>query len=316
MTYNDVELIMPRPLVPPSITYAAVVMLLAGTAGAQTSTPAMTLRLRLDGIIKASGAEVAVAMRTADGRDQLMIDADKEFHAASTMKVPVMIELFRQVDAGKLSLADKLTINNEFHSIVDGSVYQLSAGDDSDAELYKALGGTMTLGDLCEAMITVSSNFAANLLIEKLGVENIRATVARIDTDASDVPPGMHVLRGVEDQKAFDKGMNNTTTARGLQILLLRILQGQAVGPAADAQMAAILKRQKFNDAIPAGLPPGTLVGHKTGTITKIHHDAAIVYGPRPYVLVVLVRGIADQQDSGKLIAEVSREVWAEVGKK
>lgn len=290
-----------------------VVRIAPRQAPASAPEPPNPLRSRIEGIIKASGAEVAVAMRTADGRDHVLIDPDKDFHAASTMKVPVMIELFRQVDLGKLSLDDTLPIKNEFHSIVDGSVYQLSVGDDSDAEVYKALGGTMTLRQLCEAMITVSSNFATNLLIEKLGVENIRATVDRVDADASGTPPGMHVLRGVEDQKAFDKGMNNTTTARALQILLLRILQGQAVGPAADGQMAEILKRQKFNDAIPAGVPPGTAVGHKTGNITKIHHDAAIVYGPRPYVLVVLVRGIADEKESGKLIAEISRQVWESV---
>jgi beta-lactamase class A len=79
--------------------------------------------------------------------------------------------------------------------------------------------------------------------------------------------------------------------------------------------MTAMLERQHFNDAIPAGLPPGTVVGHKTGNITKIHNDAAIVYGPKPYVLVVLVRGIQDQKVSAALIASISREVWADAAK-
>jgi beta-lactamase class A len=201
-------------------------------------------------------------------------------------------------------LDESLPIWNEFKSIVDGSLYKLSEGDDSDKEIYAAVGKTLTLRQLCEAMITVSSNFAANLLIERVGVENIRATLSRLGAD------GMQVLRGVEDQKAFDKGMNNQTTARALEVLMLRIAQGQAVSPKADSEMAAILKRQKFHDAIPAGLPEGTIVGHKTGNITKIHHDAAIVYGPRPYVLVVLVRGVQDQKVSGPLIASISREVW------
>jgi beta-lactamase class A len=271
--------------------------------------PADDLQSRVRKLIDASGAEVAVAMRTLDGRDELFIDADKKFHAASTMKVPIMIELFRQADAGTLRLDDPLPIRNEFHSIVDGSVYQLSVGDDSDAEVYKNIGKTMTLRELCEAMITVSSNFAANLLIEKVGAANVRATVTRLGGD------GMLVLRGVEDQKAFDKGMNNETTARALEVLMLRIAKGEAVGAKADAEMAAMLKRQKFHDAIPAGLPEGTVVGHKTGNITKIHHDAAIVYGPRPYVVVVLVRGIQEQKVSGPLIASISREVWNAIGK-
>jgi beta-lactamase class A len=268
----------------------------------QAASPA--LRDRIQALIASSGADVAVAMRTLDGKTEVLIDPDGTFHAASTMKVPVMIELFRRAEAGELSLDERLPITNSFHSIVDGSVFQLSVGDDSDADVYKAVGGTLSLRRLCEAMITVSSNFAANLLIERLGVENIRKTVTRLGAG------GMQVLRGVEDQKAFDKGLNNTTTARGLLVLLEKIATGHAVSAKADAEMVAILKRQTFNDAIPAGLPAGTVVAHKTGNITKVHNDAAIVYGPRPYVLVVLVRGIEKQTESAALIASISRHVW------
>lgn len=256
------------------------------------------------GIIASSGAEVAVAFHTIDGRDELLIDADKSFHAASTMKVPVMIELFRQVREGRLSLDDPLPIRNEFRSIVDGSSYALEEGDDSDRQVYAAVGHTLTLRRLCELMITVSSNFAANLLIEKLGVENIRNTVMRLGAD------GMQVLRGVEDNKAYQKGLNNSTTARGLLILMEKLARGQAVDPASDAAMVDILKRQQFNGAIPAGLPTGIAVAHKTGNITLIHHDAAIVFSPRPYVLVILVRGIDDEKKSAALIAELSKALY------
>jgi beta-lactamase class A len=274
-----------------------------------TLLSASDLEARLRPIIAASGAEVAVAFRMVDGSSDLLIDADKSFHAASTMKVPVMIELFRQAHAGTLKLDEPLPILNQFKSIVDGSPYQLSVGDDSDRDVYARVGKTMTLRELCEAMITVSSNFAANLLIERLGVENIRATVTRLGAD------GMKVLRGVEDQKAFDKGLNNATTARGLLVLLEKLARGEAVSKTADAEMVEILKRQKFNTAIPAGVPEGTPVAHKTGTITRIHHDAAIVYGPKPYVLVVLVRGIEDQKTSAALMAAISKVVWEEVPK-
>jgi beta-lactamase class A len=270
--------------------------------------PQASVRLeRIHALIE--GREVGLVLLPLDGRDAVMIEPDKVFHAASTMKVPVMIELFRQAEAGQLRLEDPLPIVNEFHSIVDGSVYQLKVGDDSDAEVYKAVGKTMTLRELCEAMITVSSNLAANLLIERLGVENIRATVARLGAT------GMDVRRGVEDQKAFDRGLNNTTTARGLALLMQKLARGEAVSARADAEMVAILKRQKFNDAIPAGVPDGTPIAHKTGTITKIHHDAAIVYGPRPYVLVILVRGIQDEKESSALMAAISKEIWTSLEK-
>ena len=282
---------------------AFLCLLLSAVAGQAAAPPG--LRDRVQKLITDSGAEVAVAFRTLDGRHELLIDPDRSVHAASTMKVPVMIELFRQADAGLLSLDEALRVRNEFHSIVDGSPYRLDAGDDSDAEVYKAIGGTMTLRQLCDAMITTSSNLAANLLIERLGVDRIRGTVHALGAD------GMQVLRGVEDGKAFDQGLNNTTTARGLLVLFEKLAHGPVVSAKADADMLAMLSRQTFNDAIPAGVPPGTRVAHKTGTITRIHHDAGIVYGDRPYVLVVLVRGVDEQKQSAALIAGISREVWS-----
>lgn len=278
----------------------ALVLVVALLASVQPSP----LETRVRALIAKSGAEVAVAFRTLDGTTELLIDADKTFHAASTMKVPVMIELYRQAEAGTLKLDEPLTIRNQFRSIVDGSPYSLSVGDDSDREVYANIGKPMTLRALNEAMITVSSNFATNLMIDRLGVENVRATVSRLGAD------GMQVLRGVEDTKAFEKGLNNATTARGLLVLLEKLGRGEAVTRGADAEMVDVLARQKFRDAIPAGVPAGTRVAHKTGNITRIHHDAAIVYGSRPYVLVVLVRGIQDQKVSGPLIASISREVW------
>ena len=282
---------------------AFLCLLLSAVAGQAAAPPG--LRDRVQKLITDSGAEVAVAFRTLDGRHELLIDPDRSIHAASTMKVPVMIELFRQADAGLLSLDEALRVRNEFHSIVDGSPYRLDAGDDSDAEVYKAIGGTMTLRQLCDAMITTSSNLAANLLIERLGVDRIRGTVHALGAD------GMQVLRGVEDGKAFDQGLNNTTTVRGLLVLFEKLAHGPVVSAKADADMLAMLARQTFNDAIPAGVPPGTRVAHKTGTITRIHHDAGIVYGDRPYVLVVLVRGVDEQKQSAALIAGISREVWS-----
>lgn len=266
---------------------------------------AQDLEAEVRRLIAQSGAEVAVAYRTLDGQAELLINPDEPFHAASTMKVPVMIELFRQRETRALSLEDPLPIRNEFKSIVDGSPYSLSVGDDSDKEVYAAVGRTMTFRQLNEAMITVSSNFATNLLIDKLGAETIQRTVESLGAG------GMKVLRGVEDQKAFDKGLNNSTTARGLLVLFEKLGRGEAVNATADAEMIDVLKRQRFNEGIPAGLPKGIPVAHKTGNITRIHHDGGIVYAPRPYVLVVLVRGLDDRKDSAALIASISKAVYA-----
>ena len=258
-------------------------------------------------LIHDSGAEVAVVFRTLDHKQEMMIEPDTPFHAASIMKIPVMIELFAEAHAGKLHLDDPLPVKNEFHSIVDGSPYQLNAADDSDADVYKSVGSTLTLRQLCEAMITHSSNLAANLLIERLGVANIQKTIARLDAD------GMVLLRGVEDGKAFQAGKNNTTTARALQILLEAIVENKAADAESCREMMDILKRQAFNEAIPAGLPPGTIVAHKTGEITGVHHDAAIVLAARPFVLVILVKGINEREKSSELMAAITNAIYAGV---
>lgn len=304
---------MPHPLL--ALAAALVVAASAGSAMALPADDAADpgrepdgLRTRLEARIARSGAEVAVAMRTVDGRTELLLAPDLEFHAASTMKVPVMIELWRQAPAGTLSLDDELVVVNEFTSVFDGSAYSLSAGDDSDSEIYTMVGTRRTLRDLCEAMITVSSNLATNVLVDHLGVERIRATVRDLGAE------GMNVRRGVEDTKAFQAGLNNTTTARGLLVLFEALARGTAVSAEASREMIDVLARQRFNNAIPAGLPPGTRVAHKTGSITRIHHDAGVVFGPRPYVLVVLVRGLADHTASAALIADLTRLVDAALG--
>lgn len=260
-------------------------------------------RAEIHQLIQKSGAtDVAVVWQPLDAApgEAIRINDTARFHAASTMKVPVMIELFRTIDAGRLKLDDTLVVSNQFHSILDGSPYTLSATEDSDGEVYTSIGKPMRYRDLCEAMITVSSNLAANVLIEKLTAKTIQATVDRLGAS------GMQVLRGVEDQKAFDAGKNNTTDAAGLARLFEAIAHGEAASRQSSAAMIEILKRQKFNNGIPAGLPPGTPVAHKTGTITAVHHDAGIVYAARPYVLVVLTGGLADEKTSDALIAAIS----------
>jgi beta-lactamase class A len=253
-----------------------------------------------------AGAEVGVAYVDLSGKDTLFLNADTSFHAASTMKVPVMIELFQQASTGAFSMNQKLLIVNQFSSIVDGSQYSLDVSSDSDSSLYARVGTRVPIDTLLRLMITRSSNLATNTLIELVGgaavTRRMRALgAARIE-----------VRRGVEDGKAFERGLNNTTTARDLATILRAIEEGRAGTPDATRQMREILLGQEFNEKIPAGVPRSVRVAHKTGEITAHSHDAAIVYPPgtRPYVLVVLTRGIQDGAKASRLIADISRLVY------
>jgi len=257
-------------------------------------------------IAQEPGAQVGLAYIDLATGDTLFLNADTSFHAASTMKVPVMIELFRRSTTGSFTMGQGLMLVNQFASIVDGSRYALDPNSDSDSTLYHRIGERIPIDTLLRLMITRSSNFATNTLITLVGADNVNRTMQSLGARR------MKVLRGVEDGKAFDKGLNNTTTARDLAIVLRAIEEGRAASPAATREMLGILLAQEFNEKIPAGLPEGTRVAHKTGEITAVSHDAAIVYPPgrKPYVVVVLTRGLSDGKQSSKLIADLSEIVY------
>jgi beta-lactamase class A len=262
-------------------------------------------------IARAPARAVGVYFRDLGTGDTLLVNADVRFHAASTMKVPVMIQLFRDRDAGALSLDDSIPVTNTFRSILDGSPYQLDRADDSDSSLYGLVGRRLPIRRLIDLMETVSSNLATNILIDRVGAQRANATAHALGADS------ILVLRGVEDGKAYRAGMNNTTTARDLGELFTALAQNRAASPAACREMLEILGRQAFTEGIPAGLPPGTRVAHKTGWIGGVvYHDAGIVYpaSGSPYVLVVLTGGIEQDSVAYALVSDVSRIVARRTG--
>src|SRR5260370_2447220 len=242
-----------------------------------TSQSDSSLRARVEARIAQAPAgahSVGVYSRDLATRESLTVGSAVRFHAASTMKIPVMIQLFRDRDAGLLSLDDSFTVTNTFRSIVDSSPYQLDVTDDSDSSLYRRVGRRASIRELIELMETVSSNLATNLLITKVDAKRANATAHARGADS------ILVLRGVEDGKAYQAGLNNTTTARDLGMLLAAIANGKAATAASCRDMLAILGRQQFNEGIPAGLPAGTRVYHKTRWVGKGGYYRAAVVGP------------------------------------
>ena len=275
---------------------AVLMLLLAGCATAP--------RESVDRILSAHpGKTIAVAYHDLATGETLLRNERERFHAASTMKVPVMLGIFEAVTRGELSLDQPVRVKNEFVSIFDGSTYALESREDSDAELYDLVGTELPLRELVRRMEVRSSNLATNIVIELIGAKRVMRLMKEIG--ANDI----QVLRGVEDDKAYHAGMNNTTTAYDLMLVFRTLAEKRAISPAASEEMLEILVGQEHNDGIPAGLPPGTKVAHKTGWITGISHDAGLVYRPdgTQYVLVVLTRGFAKSEEANAVIAEISR---------
>jgi len=264
------------------------------------------LSARVERLASNAGFDVAVSFYDLENSATYERRATESFHAASTMKVPVMLALFEAISRGVLVPDQPVMVRNEFTSIADGSKYVLERGEDGDPELYDQIGKTLPLQELMRRMIVRSSNLGTNLLIEYVGAPKVMELMRSLG--ANDI----RVLRGVEDEKAFAAGLSNTTTAHDLMLVLRTIAEQKAITPEASAAMEAILAAQEFTEGIPAGLPEGTRVANKTGSITKIYHDAAIVYpaGRKPYILVVLTRGFDDQKKAQKVVREISAAVW------
>jgi beta-lactamase class A len=252
------------------------------------------------------GVVVGIAYEDLHTGNRVLINEMVQMHAASTMKVPVMVEVFKQADQGQLALTDSILVTNRFHSIVDGSEYRMDIDEDSDSATYHLVGRQATIYDLTYAMITVSSNLATNNLIALVGAGNVMATLKSIGVQH------MQVLRGVEDLLAYRQGLSNTTNALDMMLVMSAIARGQVVSSQACARMRTILLAQQFNDKIPGLLPPDVKVAHKTGNITAIDHDAAIVYLPdgRSYSLTILTSGIEDHDEAQALVAELSLIVY------
>jgi len=262
-------------------------------------------------IAQFTGKTIAVAVHDLETKRSLHINADESFHPASTMKVPVMMEVFRLAQTGQLALQDRLEIFNSFTSIADGSKYSLDIVDDSETSLYARIGETESIQELTRLMIVQSSNLATNILIEKVSAKQTNAFLQELGIQ------GVTVIRGIEDNAAFRLDMNNNATARGLTHMMTLITEGKVVSKAASDEMIQIMLGQEFNESIPALLPKSAQVAHKTGWTGEFYHDTGIVFAEnrQPYAISILTRGFPEdkEKEAHECMSTLSKMIYEQL---
>jgi beta-lactamase class A len=269
----------------------------AGATGAFAQDPPRTAkespsRGEVEQLIQQAHADVSIAFRSLDGTQQLFIKADEQFPVApAAIQLPVMIELFAEARAGELRLTDTLIVHNSFSSILDGSIYHLDRRTDPDQDLYKAVGKPIALRDLCEHMVARNSSLAADLLIEKLGVDRIRQRIQALHAD------GIQLIRGIEPGKPGDTKPDNTASARGMLESLWTLAKGQDEGEASKEMVGMVSRAALYQ-------PPTAGIGE----------NAMIVYGPNPFVVVIVVRGITNSEARAELVALIEHALAAGLG--
>ena len=272
------------------------------------------LKQIVDDIAATAGAnEVAVGFYDWETATAWSLRGERWFHAASTIKVPVLLALVDAIAAGRFEWESWVHVRNRFASRVDAAPFRIPRERDADSVVHAEVGKLMRVRDLAERMIVASSNLATNLLLDLLGVRETRESIERLGLG------GIDVARGVEDQRAFDGGLNNRVTADGLLALLRLLHEPRGFDAAAATQVVDVLGRQELTGALKLGLPEGVRararVAHKTGEISTAAHDAGLVFLPdrKPFALVVLSEwpaGNGNRQAAlGNVVAAIYRHL-------
>jgi beta-lactamase class A len=262
-------------------------------------------RSQVEQIARQNGADMALAFRSLDGGQELYIQADKQFRAPSTVaKLPIMIELYAEAQAGELRLSDTITVHNGFVSPLGGETFQLDPRSDPDPDFYKSIGTAVTLGDLCDHMSKKDSDLAADLLIEKLGLDRIRQRIHALHVD------GLELRRGFGETTVAPNAPANTTSARALMELLWVMANGQVINSDVSQQMIGIIANSDAGGAN-AGLPSDARTAHMSANVTGIQHEELIVYGAHSFVEVVIVPNSTSPDATAGLMALVTHALAA-----
>ena len=255
---------------------------------------------------EANASAVAVAAYDFEHHTSWSLNSARWFHAASTIKVPVLLAVYDAIEQGRFEPHSRVHVRNRFLGLVDGKPFRVGQGTDANSAVHAAIGHMLTVHELAEHMIVTSSNLATNLLLDLVGIGEARASIARLHLG------GIDLQRGVEDEAAWAAGLNNRVTAAGLCDAMRLIEEGKAVSTEASKAMLDILHGQRFRRGIPAGLPEDARVANKTGVISPVAHDAGIVYldGRDAYVVVILTEWAPDVNGRQETIARISRAVY------
>lgn len=241
--------------------------------------------------IRGASGHVAFYYRPLDGGCAQMYNEMMPVVAASVIKIPIMVEAFRQFESGELNPLETYRIKPEDKMPSCGALNRMHDGLE------------VTLRDLVELMIVLSDNSATNILIDRLGIARVNAT---LEAEGLKVT---RLRRKLFDKAGMEAGLSNHVCAREIGLLLERMYAGTLVSPEASAQMLEILRNQKLNGKMPFFLKPrGIACAHKTGEDDGITHDVGVVYARRPFVLCMLSEE-TDVPAFERLIQDVAREL-------
>ncbi len=318
------------------IVWTLALPCLGSIAVAQTSTtPIERLRDAIQQVVDGVEGEMGVAVKHLETGQFLEVNGNEAYPMASTFKVPILVELFNQVDQGKLSLDEMVSLENSDIHLGSGQLRK-----------FAVPGVSLSMENLALLMMRISDNSATDMLLERVGIENVNRRLAEIGVDGISVNRSCQELildwlgfdidktQGMSYQEIekmlndyeprpgemeeaaekFAKDPQDTATPIGMNHLLEMVFKGGAASPASCQKMTdVLLKCETGGNRIRGLLPSSVDVAHKTGTIGGTVNNVGIIYLPhkRGHVVIsVLSKNMEDQEKAERAIAEVSRYAY------
>ncbi|MGH2534408.1 MAG: serine hydrolase [Thermomicrobiales bacterium] len=274
---------------------------------------------RIEGELAGFAGTVGLAVKHLGTGEEIRINADRVMPTASTIKVPILIELYRQVERGEVDLGRKLAATAETRTVGSGILRELS------------LGVELSVHDLATLMIVVSDNTATNMLIDLVGIERVNATLAEFGFART------RLVRRL-DFPAIGKDAHNlaVTTPAELMGIMEALATGRILSEASREGIFEIMRRQHYTGLVPRYLPyapyapehgdedNGLQIANKTGGWTDMRADMALVEWPGEdeptrYVIGIISEGNPDtrywaENEGDRLIGRVSRMIFNHFG--
>lgn len=261
-----------------------------GPAGTAASLR-VALERRLDAIAADLDGVMGYAIVDLTTGDRFTRLADEPFPTASSVKIAILYELFRQAEEGRVRLDEARPVPAGARVAGSGILQELDAP-------------SMPLADYATLMVVLSDNTATNLLIDALGMDRVNARMRTLGIDS------VWLQRRMIDADAARRGRENVAWPSDLAALLDAIRLGTGLSPASRDRMLAILQKPK-STPLTRGVPPGVRIASKPGSLEGVQADAGIVLlEPRPYVIVVMCSWLKTDRDGERAIEDVSRAAW------
>jgi beta-lactamase class A len=246
-------------------------------------------------VVKETDAVVGVAVLDLTDQRAFYLNADAVYPTASTIKIAVLAELYRQNERGSgAKLGDLYTVNAKDGVGTEGILQSMSAGV-----------SRITNHDLALLMVSLSDNSATNVLIDRVGMDNVNAWLAQLGLERT------RLRRHMLDVKAAQEGRENTSTPRELVTMLRAIHDGRVFGKPTTDEFFTMLATLK-SSYIPRLLPADLTIANKPGSLDAVRNDAGIVFVPgRPFAIAVMTTFARDELAAEQSIARITREAWS-----